>query len=79
MKIRVSLHGTLRQGLPDYQDPEGIEVELPDGATVHDLLIRMNIPASRGPVVVVEGRVQRVDAPIPCNTHAQIFQSMHGG
>jgi len=38
MKMRVKLYGTLSQSFPGYQHSQGIEVEIPDGATVKDLL-----------------------------------------
>jgi sulfur carrier protein ThiS len=48
MRIRVRLYGTLSQDIPDYHHAEGIEVEIPDGATVKDLLARLEISEKQG-------------------------------
>jgi sulfur carrier protein ThiS len=50
MRIRVKLYGTLSQQFPQYRHSEGMEVEIPDGATVKDLLARLEISEKQGAV-----------------------------
>jgi sulfur carrier protein ThiS len=79
MKVRVKLHGTLSGRLTDYGHPQGIEVELPDGATAQDLLAVMEIPESQRAVVVVEGRILKPDDKMRRGANVNVFQPIHGG
>jgi sulfur carrier protein ThiS len=79
MKVRVKLYGTLRLRVSGYRHTEGMEVELPEGATVRDLLALLKMPESQGTVVTIDGRIRKANAKIPCGSQAQVFQSLHGG
>jgi sulfur carrier protein ThiS len=79
MKVRVKLFGTLGQRFPDYQHSEGMEVAIPDGATVKELLTLLEIPESQGAAVAVEGRVLRADDRIECGVPVHVLQVIHGG
>ena len=81
MKVKVNLYGTLAQKVPGYQQSQGIEVEVPEGATVKELLSILQIPAlgHDKAVVAIDGRIRKANDEIPSDAHAQIFQPMHGG
>ena len=79
MKIRVNLYGTLGLRIPGYRHSEGIKVEVPDGATVKDLLTRLEISESEGAVVAIEGRIRKTKDKLPDGTRALVFQTVHGG
>jgi sulfur carrier protein ThiS len=79
MKVRVRLYGTLSQCIPGYQHSQGIEVEIPDGATAEDLLALLEIPESQGAVVVAEGRVLKADDRIGCGVPVAVMQAIGGG
>jgi sulfur carrier protein ThiS len=79
MEIRVKLFGTLSQWCPGYQHSQGIEVEVPDGATAKDLLSLLAIPESQGAVVAVEGRILTADDRIGCGAPVHVLQVLHGG
>jgi sulfur carrier protein ThiS len=79
MKVKVKLYGTLRQPFPGYQHSQGIEVEIPDGATVEDLLTLLEIPESRGAVVIMEGRVLKADDKMRRGVPVNVFQTIQGG
>jgi sulfur carrier protein ThiS len=79
MKVRVKLYGTLSQRLPGYQHSQGIEIEIPDGATVKDLLAHLEISESQGAVVIIEGRVLKADDKMRCGAPVNVFQSIRGG
>ena len=79
MKLKVSLYGTLSQKVPGYEHSKGIEVELPAGATVDDLLARLGIEPSQSPVVTADGRIRRGDEKIAEGGWIRIFQPIHGG
>ena len=77
--MRVKLYGTLSHRFPDYRYSEGIEVEIPDGATVKDLLALLEISESKGAVVAMEGRILKGDDTIRRVVPVHIFNAIHGG
>ena len=79
MKVRVRLYGTLSQRFPSYQHSQGMEVEIPDGATVQDLLDLLDLSESRGEVVIAEGRALRADDSIQRGVPLSIMQTIGGG
>ncbi len=79
MKLRVKLYGTLSKQFPDYQHSRGIEVEIPDGARVKNLLALLEIPASQGAVVAMEGRILKADDTIRGGDAVHVFQPLSGG
>jgi sulfur carrier protein ThiS len=79
MKVRVKLYGTLSQGFPVYQHSQGMEVEIPDGATVQDLLGLLEISESRGAAVIAEGRILKADDRMQPGIPVSILQAIGGG
>jgi len=79
MKMSVKLFGTLRESFPDYRHQDGIEVEIPDGATAKDLLSHLKILESNGAVVAIEGRILKRDDKIQHGAQVYVFQAIHGG
>ena len=79
MKIKVKLFGTLPQRYPDYDSTQGLEVEVPDGARVEDLLARLEISASDGGLVAIESQVVRHDHELSEGDSVRIFQRAFGG
>jgi len=79
MNVKVKLYGTLSQRFPGYQPSQGIEVEIPDGTTVKDLLALLEISESQRAVVIVEGRILKVDDEIRRGVPVSVLQAIHGG
>jgi sulfur carrier protein ThiS len=79
MKVRVKLYGTLSQRFPGYQHSQGIEIEIPDGATVNDLLAHLEISESQGAVVIMDGRILKTDDKMQCGVQVSVFQAIQGG
>ena len=79
MKMSVKLFGTLRERFPDYRHQQGIEVEVPDGATTKDLLSFLKISESSGAVVAIEGRILKRDDKMQHGAQVHVFQAIHGG
>ena len=81
MKVKVNLYGTLSQKVSGYRQSQGIEVEVPEGATVKELLSILQIPVlgSQKAVVAIDGCIRKANDEIPSGARAQIFQPMHGG
>jgi sulfur carrier protein ThiS len=79
MKVQVKLYGTLSQGFPDYQPSKGIEIEMPDGATVKDLLALLEISASQGAIVIMDGRILKADDRMRRGVLVNVLQAIGGG
>ena len=79
MKIRVKLFGTLPQRYPDYDSKQGLEVEIPEGARVKDLLARLEISASDGGLVAIDNLVVQHDHELEAGVSVRIFQRAFGG
>jgi len=79
MKIRVRLFGTLGKNFPDYEPATGLEIEIPENATVDELLAYLKITESHGPVVAINGRIMRPEDVLPSGAAAVVFQSVFGG
>jgi len=77
--VKVKLYGTLSERFPGYQPSQGIEVELPDGATAQGLLAHLEIPESQRAVVIVEGRILKADDKIRRRAPVIILQAIGGG
>jgi sulfur carrier protein ThiS len=79
MKLRVKLYGTLSQQFPGYQYSEGVEVEMPDGGTVKDLLTHLEISEKQGALVVMDGRILKADDTMQGGIPIHVLQSLSGG
>jgi sulfur carrier protein ThiS len=79
MKLRVKLYGTLSQQFPGYQHSEGVEVEIPDGGTVKDLLAHLEISEKQGAVVVLDGQILKSDDTMRGGIPIHVLQSLSGG
>ena len=79
MKVTVKLFGTLSSGIPGYDHAHGLEVDLPEGAIVNDLMVLLEISERQKAVVAIDGRIRKGSYKILSGACAQIFQPMHGG
>ncbi|MBW2030111.1 MAG: MoaD/ThiS family protein [Deltaproteobacteria bacterium] len=79
MKVKVQLFGTLGEKYPGHNREEGMEVEIPGGSRVKDLLRHLKIAALEGGIVTAEGRVMGLEDELKENSRVQIFQSIFGG
>jgi sulfur carrier protein ThiS len=79
VKVKVRLYGTLSGRFSGYGHSQGVEVELPDGATAQDLLTVLEISESQRAVVVMEGRILKRDDEMRCGARVNVFQAIHGG
>jgi len=79
MKVKVRLFGTLSQHFPNYQHAQGIEVKIPEGTTVEDLLSLLGISESGGLVIIMEGRILKADDKIQDEVQVNVLQSIYGG
>jgi sulfur carrier protein ThiS len=79
MKVWVKLFGTLPQRYPGYDPEDGLEIEIPDGAKVKDLLADLEISSSDGGVAAIDNVVVNVEEKLKEGVCVRIFQGAFGG
>ncbi len=79
MKIMVKLYGTLSQRFPGYEAKHGIEVDIPDGARVKNLLAHLEIPESSMGIIAMEGCIMRFDDKLIDGAAVNVLQPVFGG
>jgi sulfur carrier protein ThiS len=79
MKVRVKLFGTLPQRYPEYDLEDGLEVEIPDGARVKDLMAYLELSSSDGGVAAIDNVVVNVEEKLKEGVCVRIFQGAFGG
>lgn len=79
MKVKVKLFGTLGQNISGYRHSQEIEFEIPDGATVKDLLDQLKISVSQGAIIIAEGKVLKSDDVIQDGDLLNVMQAIRGG
>ena len=79
MKVKVKLFGTLGKRFPGYHHEQGMDVEIPDGARVKDLLAHLDISPSQGGIVSVDTRLMKPNDKLQNGALVNIFQPVFGG
>jgi sulfur carrier protein ThiS len=79
MKLKVKLYGTLSRHIPGYQHLQGIEVEIPEGATAKKLLDSLKISEKQGAVVIMDGRILKASDTMHGGVPVNIVQPLSGG
>jgi sulfur carrier protein ThiS len=79
VNVRVKLFGLLPRRFPGYDPEKGLEVDLPSGARVKDLLAQLDISKEEGGIVAVEGLVQKAEAELRDGSVLHVFHPIVGG
>jgi sulfur carrier protein ThiS len=79
MNVRVRLFGLLPRRFPGYDPEKGMEVDLPPGAKVKDLLAQLDISKEEGGIVAVDGLVQKAEAELRDGSVLHVFHPIVGG
>lgn len=79
MRVQIKLFSVLRDYVSNYDPEKGVVADLPDDATVPDLLDHLGIPMSKAPVVICEGRILKSTDTIQPNSTLHIIQPVAGG
>jgi sulfur carrier protein ThiS len=64
---------------PTYDFEKGLEVDLPEGSRVADLLALLNISDEQGGMVLMDSRFLAGDERLIPGSQVLIFQAMTGG
>jgi molybdopterin synthase sulfur carrier subunit len=79
MLVRAKLFATLRRCVPGAASRVPLEVELPDGATVADLVKHFNLPPDAVRVAFVNGRARPDDWQLEPGDEVSLFPPLGGG
>ncbi len=79
MRVVVRVYATLCRYVPGISAGTPIEIELPDGAVVADLIERLEIPPREVKIAFVNGRTRPMDWLLNAGDEAGIFPPIGGG
>lgn len=79
IRVTVKLFATLRRYYPELGIGEGIEVELPDGATVGHLINHLGLPPDHVRVVFINGIARDESHPLSDGDEVGMFPPVGGG
>ncbi len=79
MKVQVELYATLSKFLPPGAEGRKAMLELPEAATVGDLLARLDIPAEMAALLLVNGTHQPPETVLKDGEVVAIFPPLAGG
>ena len=79
MRIQVKLFATLCRYFSSAAPGIPFEVELPEGATLGDLVSQLNLPRQEVKVFFVGGRARPADWPLEQGDEVGIFPLIAGG
>jgi len=79
MMIRVKMIANYRKILPPEAKDGVVELELPDGATIHDAISRFDIPLTDESVIVLNGLTVDMDTPLKEGDMVTAFSAIAGG
>ena len=77
--VHIKLFATLRRQYPHLGIGESMPVELPEGATVGQLLSHLHLPADQVKVVFVNGIVRETEHVLGDGDEAGVFPPVGGG
>ena len=79
MKVRVRLIGSYRKLLPPETKGSVIELEVPNGTSVADLMSQFNVPLTTDSVIVVNGLSVDWATTLEESDEVSAFSAMAGG
>jgi sulfur-carrier protein len=79
MDVAVQLHATLTTFLPPGSRDGAARVDLPDGATIGELIERLGIPTDLSRIVLVNGHDVDDDVRLHAGDVVDVFPPLAGG
>ena len=79
MKVSIKLIATYRKLLPEDARGNTVQLDVPPGARVEDVLIKFNVPSDRASVILVNGHVPVTDQQLDEGDVITAFPAMAGG
>jgi sulfur carrier protein ThiS len=79
VKLKIKFFGTLKPKFSEGTARDRMEIELPEGAEIKDLLSHLNISEKQGAIVIVGGLVRQQDYRLKENDSISLFDLVVGG
>ncbi|RLB26341.1 MAG: thiamine biosynthesis protein ThiS [Deltaproteobacteria bacterium] len=79
MPIKVILSSTLRKYVPGYDPIKGLEMEVEEGTTLKDVMVRLKIPEKDIKIAMVNGVRVRLNKKLEGNERIGLFPAVGGG
>ena len=79
MRLNVKLYGTLSRSFDQYDHLSGLEVNIPDEASIRDLLDYLNLSVERLGMIYMDGKLLNKKSRLKDGTQIKIFQPISGG
>ena len=79
MQIKVKLYGTLGRNLPDHDPIDGLTCDLPDGASVLDLIERLGVPRKKVGIISVDGSLVKDSWVLTAGNFVRLYRPIFGG
>ncbi|MFH1935674.1 MAG: MoaD/ThiS family protein [Pseudomonadota bacterium] len=79
MKVRIKFFGLLARRFKDYDPEKGMDVELPEGATVRTLLGLLEVSKKEGAIITVNGIVRKAESELKEGNLIYVFHPVVGG
>ena len=79
IRVTVKLFATLRKHLPPGATDGTVIVEVPDGATVTDVMGRLGIPTEHTKMIVSGDRHLEASALVTDGQHVDLYPPLAGG
>ena len=79
MNVRVKLLGTLPSCYQGIYTTAGLDMDIPAGSTVADLVERTCLPPERVAIVTINGLLAKAEDRIPENAVVKFMQPVTGG
>ena len=77
--IRVKMIANYRDALPPEHKHGVVELSVPEGATVYDVISRFDIPLNDESVIVLNGLTVNMDTPLKEGDMVTAFSAIAGG
>jgi len=79
LKVNVKLYGTLGRSFDEYDHSSGLEVNIQDEASIHDLLVYLNLSSERLGMIYMDGRRLNKKSRLNDGARIKIFHPSAGG
>jgi sulfur carrier protein ThiS len=79
LRLTVKLYGTLSRSFDEYDHLSGLEVNIPEEASILDLLDYLNLSSERLGMIYMDDKVLNKKSRLNDGAQIKIFQPISGG
>jgi len=79
LKLTIKLYGTLRRSFDEYDHSDGLQVVIPDGSSIYDLLAHLKLSPEGLGMIYMDGVPLNMNSQLQDGTLIKVFQPIAGG